>query len=146
MAWNGIIMRFGDVKHVEDLPMDIQLLPIGKLEFVLNTLQRVLPDANNHRVGQVSLEGDDFWLELDYDCHTDSEGMVSAMSIRSNAGNGSLEPLQLICDAFDSRLFDCQTGELADLAAATGKSMKTFSDWRDRVIFDAPLDLQDIVG
>lgn len=126
-------MRFGNVDRIEDLAKDFQPPPVGTSESVATFLRQSFPNAN-HRDGQSSLQGDDFWLELNYGCHTDSAGMVSAIGVRSNAGNGSLEPLSRLCYALESRLFDCQTGELADLSAATERSMQTFSKWRDRVI------------
>lgn len=133
MSWDGIIMRLGNARSVQDLPSDFQPPPVGTSESIGELLRRSFAEAD-HRIGQSSIDGDGFWLEFNYGCHTDAAGMVSAIGIRSNAGKGCLEPLRRICDALHSRLFDCQTGELADLSEETVESMKTFSEWRDRAI------------
>lgn len=131
MSWDGLIMKLGDVGSVSDLPTDFQLPLLGTSESVANALRRIFPDAK-HYDGMSSLQGEHFWLEISYSCHTDVAGMVSALGIRSNAGSGSLKPIRRICDEFGARLFDCQMGELGDLADGTEESMKTFAGWRDR--------------
>jgi hypothetical protein len=133
MSWDGLIMNLGNVKSIGDLPKDFQPPPIGTSELVASALRRMFPDAE-HYEGMSSLQGEDFWLELAHGCHTDAAGMVSAVGVRSNAGSGSLEPIRRVCDEFGARLFDCQMGELADLAEGTEESMKTFAEWRDGVL------------
>ena len=80
------------------------------------------------------MQGKDFWLEVIHDCHTDPAGMVTSVSVRTNAASGALEFIRRICDEFDARLYDCQMGELADFAEGTERSMKTFAEWRDRAL------------
>lgn len=133
MSWDGLIMKLGDAKSIGDLPKDFQPPPIGTSESVASALRRMFPGAK-HYEGMSSLQGEEFWLELTHGCHIDAAGMVSAVGVRSNAGNGSLEPLRRLCNEFGARLYDCQTSELADLAEGTEKSMKTFAEWRARAL------------
>ena len=133
MAWNALIMRFGDAKNINDFPSDFMPPPVATAAGLKATLLRLFPNAE-HGDKRSSLEGEGFWLELNHGCHTDQDGNVSAVGVRSNAGHGAIQHLKLLCEALDARLLDIQTNEFADFSDMTASSMDAFSAWRDRTM------------
>lgn len=100
MSWDAIIMRFGDAKTIDDFPAGFIPPPISTAADLKSTLMSLFPEAD-HQAERSHLEGDDYWLELNHGCHTDEAGNVSAVSIRSNAGHGSIVQLQRLCQALN---------------------------------------------
>lgn len=125
-----MIIRVPDVDSVNDLPADYQLPPLGTTEEIGAVLRRVLPHGNHHW-GQCSLVGEDFWLELNFG-YPKEQVVRTHIGVRCNAGLGVMPILKFVCDAFTARLFDNQSGDLADLSKDTQSSMQQFADWRDR--------------
>ena len=130
MAWGGLIFRVPQGTRAAELTSDSQLQPLGSEEQIRSKLAELFPDQR-HRIGQSCIEGDDFWLELNYARPTDGE-LHTCIGVRSNAGGGALMVLKRICEAFGARLFDNQMGEFTDLQTETRESMKIFREFRDR--------------
>ena len=137
MSWDAIIMRFGDAKSIDDFPPDFSPPPVADAVTLQQTLRRLFPAADHHN-GLSHLIGDGYWLELIHGCHTDDSGNVSAISVRSNAGSGTIPHLKALCEALDARLLDIQTSAFADLSTGTEDSMKAFAQWRDRASTQQP--------
>jgi hypothetical protein len=133
MSWNAIIMRFGNVKTIDDLPPNFDPLPIASSTVLQMTLRDLFPDGDHHH-NWSHLDGDDFWLELNHGCHTNQFGSVSAIGVRSSATVGAIEQLERLCDVLKTRLFDIQTGEFADFSTETENSIAAFTEWRDRIL------------
>lgn len=142
MSWDAIIMRFGDAKTIDDFPADFNPPPVAETASLKATLRRLFPAADHHDERSY-LEGDDFWLELIHGCHTDESGNVSAVSVRSSAGQGAISQLRILCEALQARMLDIQTSEFADFAADTEQSMQSFSEWRDRALSKYDADSED---
>lgn len=132
MSWDGIIFRAPSEMFVNDLPSDFQMSVLGTTFEIGRVLQNLFPNSQ-HSHGQCCIEGDGFWLELNFS-DTNNDDTRDCIGVRSNAGLGVIPVLESICKAFNSRLFDCQTGEFADLESGTRSSMSAFASWRDRVI------------
>ena len=131
MSWDGLIFRAPADASLQNMPADFQMQPLGTTSEIGDVLRRLFPDQSHHH-GQCCVEGDDFWLELNF---SDRKADIrSSIGVRSNAGLGALSVLRQVCDAFGARLVDCQTGEFADLESATRSSMTTFAEWRDRAL------------
>ena len=126
-------MRFGDAKTINDFAPEFNPPPVATVSSLKDTLLRLFPNAE-HADERSYLEGQDFWLELNHGCHTDEDGNVSAVGIRSNAGRGAIEHLKQLCDALEARLLDIQTSEFADFSDMTASSMDAFAAWRDRTM------------
>lgn len=118
MSWGGLIMRFGAAKTIADFPPDFKPPPVATAAQLRGLLRQLFPDAN-HFVERSQCTGDDFWLELNHGCHTDLDGNVSAISVRSNAGSGAIPHLKRLCAALEVRLLDLQTSEFADFSQET---------------------------
>jgi hypothetical protein len=140
MSWDGIIFRAPAGVSACDLPSDFQVSSLGTTDEIGLVLRTLFPDCD-HRHGQSCIEGDDFWLELNFRSQNDSK-MCEHIGVRCNAGLGVIPALQSVCDAFSARLFDNQAGEFADLHADTKSSMMQFAQWRDRVL-DMTTKLKD---
>ena len=130
MSWDGLIFRAPAGVRICDLPRDFRLESLGSQQEIRETLMGLFPDQR-HTSCQSSTQGDDFFLQLNYE-GPDSEGRISSIGVRSNAGDGALPALSRICKAFGARLYDNQTGDFADLDAQTRDSMRAFREFRDR--------------
>jgi hypothetical protein len=135
MSWDGIIFRAPEGKSVNELPANFVMSPLGSTAEIAAVLQHVFPHAAHHR-GQCCVQGDDYWLELNFGYPPDKD-IRDSIGVRCNAGPGVVPVLQQVCDAFQARLFDNQTGEFADLGAETHASLNAFAEWRGRVIESA---------
>ena len=136
MSWVALIMHFGDAKLIEDVPSDFSPAPLATSMELKAILSRLFPDAE-HRPDCSDLCGDDYWLELNHGCHTEADGTVSCVSVRSNAGSGAIRQLKRLCDALGAQLYDIQTGEISDFSTCTADmqdSMQKFVEWRDRAL------------
>lgn len=129
MSWDGLIFRAPANVSLRNMPSDFQMQPLGTTNEIGDVLRRLLPDQSHHH-GQCCVEGEDFWLELNFSDR--KEDIHTSIGVRSNAGLGVLLVLRRVCDTFGARLVDCQTGEFADLETTTQANMKSFADWRDR--------------
>jgi hypothetical protein len=134
MSWGALMMRLPKDLSMADLP---RVLPadwrppaIDSADEVRARFEELFP-GQIHRDGQTCLEGEEFWIELNYRVDRKS-GLVESIGVRSNAGAGAMALLKRACDAFDTRLVDCQSGEFADFSDGTMASMRQFSEWRDR--------------
>ena len=142
MSWDAIIMHFGDARIIEDVPSDFTPPPVATSMELKAILSRLDPDAE-HGPDRSDLQGDDFWLELNHGCHTDADGNVSCVGVRSNAGAGAIRQLRRLCDAMGAQLYDIQTGEITDFSTSTADvqdSMQKFAEWRDRAMMAATTD------
>ena len=136
MSWDALIMHFGGARMIEDVPSGFTPPPVATSMNLKAILSRLYPDAE-HEPGRSHLRGDDYWLELSHGCHTDVDGNVSCVGVRSNAGLGAIAKLKQLCDDLDAQLYDIQTGEITDFSthtADTQGSMQQFAEWRDRAI------------
>lgn len=136
MSWDGIIFRAPADVSVNDLPDSFQMRPLGTTAEIGERLRTLLPNARHHD-GQCCVEGDDFWLELNFGYPKDTD-ISEHIGVRTNAGLGVIPILRKVCVAFDARLFDNQISEFADFGTDTELSMSKFSEWRDRAIGKAP--------
>lgn len=132
MSWDGLIVRAPEAGSVNDLPNDFQLPPLGTTDQIGNMLRELFPEQTHHH-GQCCVEGEDFWVELNFRDRSDADTRTS-IGVRCNAGDGALAILAQVCSAFDARLFDNQTGDFADLDTDTRRSMQRFAKWRDGII------------
>ena len=126
-------MRFGDAKSIDDFPTDFNPPPVADSVTLQESLRRLFPGAD-HNDDRAYLVGDDYWLELNYGCHTDDSGQVLAISVRSDAGRGAIPHLKTLCDELNARLLDIQTSEFADFSTSTENSMRAFAEWRERAL------------
>jgi len=136
MSWDALVTHFGDARMIEDVPSGFSPPPVATTTDLKAILGRLYPDAQ-HEPDRSHVRGDGYWLELNHGCHTDVEGNVSCVGVRSNAGLGAIEKLKQLCDALNAQLYDIQTGEITDFsthAADTQGSMRRFAEWRDRAI------------
>jgi hypothetical protein len=130
VSWDGLIFRTPEVRSVHDLPRDYVLPPFGTVDEIGAVLRRLFPN-HSHHPGQCCIEGEGFWLELNFG-HPKEPPIHTSIGVRSNAGLGVLPVLREVCTAFNARLFDNQTGDFADWEAGTASSMQSFAEWRDR--------------
>lgn len=130
MSWDGLIFRAPAGISLHNMPADFQMQPLGTTEEIGDVLRKLFPDQSHHH-GQCCVEGDDFWLELNFSDQKEPDGQTS-IGVRSNAGLGVLPVLRRVCEAFNARLVDCQTSDFADLETSTQASMRSFAEWRDR--------------
>ena len=131
MSWDGLIFRAPAGVSLQNMPSDFQMSPLGTTTEIGDILRRLFPDQRHH-FGQCCIQGEDFWLELNFTER--NEDISSSIGVRSNAGLGVLPVLRQVCDAFKARLVDCQSGEFADLESETTLSMNSFTEWRDRAM------------
>ncbi|MDP1799602.1 MAG: hypothetical protein Q8K78_19060 [Planctomycetaceae bacterium] len=130
MSWDGLIFRAPEVRSVNDLPKDYVLPSLGTTEEIGTVLRELFPDQSHHH-GQCCVEGDGFWLELNFGYPKDKP-VREHIGVRCNAGLGAMSVLRQVCEAFAARLVDVQTSDFADFDADTQTSMRTFAEWRDR--------------
>ena len=136
MSWDALIMHFGEARMIEDVPSDFTLRPVATAMELNAILSRLYPEAE-HQPDRSLLQGGDYWLELDHGCHKDADANISCVSVRSNAGSGTIPQLKRLCDALGAQLYDIQTGEITDFSASIADmqdSMQCFAVWRDRAI------------
>ena len=132
MSWDGLIFRAPADTPVNDLPADFQLSPLGTTDQISDILRELFPRADHYQ-GQCCMVGDDYWLELNFGYPKD-EDFRTAIGVRCNAGTAVIPVLQLVCEAFNVRLFDNQAGDFTDLSDDTQSSMAAFAAWRDRAL------------
>ena len=136
MSWDGIIFQAPPDVSVEELPDNFEMPLLGTTEEISQKLISLLPEAK-HCVGQCTLSGEDFWLELNFGFPPEEE-FRNSIGVRSNAGLGVIPILKIICDCFSARLFDIQINNFADMQYETELSMQKFSEWRYRALQAKP--------
>ena len=130
MAWRAILMRFPEDIELSDLSSDWKPLPLGTPEEVKVAFENIFPNQY-HVLGQTHIKTEGMWAKFDY-ATSDDGGVVHMISVQSNAGPGAAVAMKSICERFDCRMADLQTGEFADFAEKTDTSMIEFRHWRRR--------------
>jgi hypothetical protein len=123
---------------MSELPVGWKPPSIGMPAELQTRLKQVFP-GHRHIDGQTSVEGDSFHILLNYKPRS-HDGAVESISVQSTPAPEAMAQLQRACELLGLRLFDCQTGELADFSSETASSMESFAAWRERELHQIDRD------
>lgn len=132
MSWDGLMMRFPPNIRISEMPTDWKPPSLGTPSEVQDQLKRAFPE-HRHIDGQTSIDGETFFILLNYSPRND-DGAVESIGVQSTPAPEAIAQLKRACELLDLRFYDCQTGEFADFSSETEASMENFAAWRERVM------------
>jgi hypothetical protein len=104
---------------------------------VRDALTALFPDGR-HVTGQSTFNDGRGWIELNYRtsgrANPGQSDFVDSIGVRSSGDESSMVILRVVCEQLDLRMYDCQTGEIADFEDETKQSMDAFREFRDKAI------------
>ena len=134
MTWGASLMRLPQDMTIAEMETkfgpDWKVPPVGTVSEVGDGLNELFPDAD-HSKGQTNFTNGFARLQFNY-TDTKGSGVIDSIGINSNGDTDAISVIKQVCDHFGLRMFDHQSGEVADFSSGTTKSMADYSAFRDR--------------
>ncbi len=134
MTWGASLMRLPEDMTIAEMEVkfgsDWKVPSVGTVAEVRDGLVALFPDAD-HSDGQTNFVDGYARVQFNYTDRTNN-GIIESIGINSNGDSESIPVIKLVCDHFGLRMFDHQSGEVADFSSGTLKSMADYSAYRDR--------------
>lgn len=121
MTMSEIAEKFGD---------DWTLPPVGSVTEIGDVMKSLFPDAE-HRNDESTVENEYTYVQFNYRDRT-GNGTVESIGVVSNGDEGGIAIIKSVCDRFDLRMFDHQSGEIADFETEPRRSMQEYRAFCDR--------------
>lgn len=134
MTWGASLMRLPEGMTITEMEIefgsDWKVPPVGTVPEVRDGLKELFPDAD-HSNGQTNFADGFARVQFNY---TDTKGsaVIDSIGINSNGDTDAIPVIKQVCDHFGLRMFDHQSGEVADLSSGTIQSMADYCALRDR--------------
>jgi hypothetical protein len=134
MTWGASLMRLPKGSTIAEIAEehgnDWKPPPVGSVTDIGDALKSLFPDAEHHDDESVIHEGHAY-VRFNY---RDSTGSVQSIGVVSNGDEDSIPIIQAVCERLDLRMFDHQSGEIADFEQEPKRSMKEYRAFRDRAL------------
>lgn len=134
MAWGASLMRLPQDMTIAEMAEKFgdnwKVPPVGTVSEVRDGLKELFPDAD-HSQGQTNFEDGFARVQFNY-TDTKGSGVIDSIGINSNGDTAAIPVIKQVCDHFRLRMFDHQSGEVADFSSGTMKSITDYSVFRDR--------------
>lgn len=134
MTWGASLMRLPQDMTIAEMEIefgsDWKVPSVGTVSEVRDGLVALFPDADHSR-GQANFVDGFARVQFNY-TDTKGSGVIDSIGINSNGDTDAIPVIKQVCDHFGLRMFDHQSGEVADFSSGTKKTMADYSAYRDR--------------
>lgn len=134
MTWGASLMRLPDGLTIGEMSVkfgdDWNLAPVGSVADIGDALKSLFPDAR-HWDDECVVESEYAYVQFNFKDRT-GNGTVEAIGIVSNGEEDSIAVIKSVCERFELRMFDHQTGEIADFDSEPKRSMEEYRAFCDR--------------
>jgi len=134
MTWGASLMRLPDGMAMSEIAKnygdDWTLPPVGSVTEIGNVMKSLFPDSE-HLGDESTVETDYTYVQFNYRDRT-GDGTVESIGVVSNGDEDGIGIIKTVCEHFDLRMVDHQSGEIADFENEPRRSMEEYRAFCDR--------------
>ena len=140
MTWGASLMRLPDGMTVGEMSSklgdDYQLEPVGSVTEIGDAMKSLFPDAE-HRDDESTVRGPYTYVRFNYRDRK-GKGAFESIGVVSNGDDDGIAMIKLVCDRFDLKMVDHQSGEIADFDEEPRRSLEAYRAFCDRARRQTP--------